>query len=628
VAGRPAPPAAQHPLSDLEIGVLREIVPDIDQLTGRPGDPIPPLSGADGRRRLAQTILAVLRRQPQPTLLILEDLQWTQESLAPLQEALAQAHDLPLLIVGSYRTAEAPNLPAQFPGAALLTLDPLDRPQIAALSTAVLGRAADDASLLDFLAWSSEGNAFFVIELLRTISEQASQISELSQAGARYAAAGMEQIVQERLERLPSALQALLKLAAVSGRQLDLTLLVELVETKALDHWLYAALDAGLLEVFAGQWRFAHDKLREGILAGLLPEELTILHEQVAAGLEQAYPDDPGYALTLAQHWQAAGQPEKMTAYAVIAAAQMIQRSSFAEALALLQAALPQTADPLRRARIQYELGHACEGLGKREQAVAYLQDSLTAYRQANDRAGVMQTLNVLGQVYSKQGEFIPSLELLKEALSLARELGDQAGLAHALLWLGDGLYMAYEDAAGAAVYLQEALTAARASGDSVLVGRTLNIMGEHRRYLGQYPEAELYYQEALPLYEKMGHVWGIAIINTNMGHIMRLQGRTAVAWEHYRAALRALRQQGMLAASWELLAGAAGLLLLEGNAERAAQILALVHNQPDLDVDARNIAAPIAAQVAEKLSEGERERATAVGQRLEPVQLVTELIG
>ena len=151
--------------------------------------------------------------------------------------------------------------------------------------------------------------------------------------------------------------------------------------------------------------------------------------------------------------------------------------------------------------------------------------------------------------------------------------------------------------------------------------------MGEHRRYLGQYPEAERYYQEALPLYEAIGHVWGIAIINTNMGHIMRLQGRTAVAWEHYRAALRALRQQGMLAASWELLAGAAGLLLLEGNAERAAQILALVHNQPDLDVDARNIAAPIAAQIAEKLSAAEMERATAVGQRLDPVQLVTELI-
>ena len=68
-------------------------------------------------------------------------------------------------------------------------------------------------------------------------------------------------------------------------------------------------------------------------------------------------------------------------------------------------------------------------------------------------------------------------------------------------------------------------------------------------------------------------------------------------------------------------------LLLWEGQAERAAQILALVHSQPDLDVDARNIAAPIAAQVTAQLSPEAMARAKTIAQQIDPVQLVIELI-
>ncbi|MGB0386032.1 MAG: protein kinase domain-containing protein, partial [Ardenticatenaceae bacterium] len=75
-------------LTDLEAGVLKQIAPTIDRLLGR-DIPLPPeISGEAGQQRLILTIMSILQRQPQPLLLLLEDLQWAQRSLAPLKHML------------------------------------------------------------------------------------------------------------------------------------------------------------------------------------------------------------------------------------------------------------------------------------------------------------------------------------------------------------------------------------------------------------------------------------------------------------------------------------------------------------------------------------------------------------
>ncbi|HEX2623266.1 MAG TPA: serine/threonine-protein kinase, partial [Phototrophicaceae bacterium] len=94
-------------ISDLEAGILHEIVPHIALLLEREVIPAAPVMGAGQQQRLTETICDLFQRQTQPMLLLLEDLQWTTESLDVLKALLPMVQDLPLLIVGSYRPDEA-----------------------------------------------------------------------------------------------------------------------------------------------------------------------------------------------------------------------------------------------------------------------------------------------------------------------------------------------------------------------------------------------------------------------------------------------------------------------------------------------------------------------------------------
>ncbi|WP_430284898.1 hypothetical protein, partial [Salmonella enterica] len=59
---------------------------------------------------------AIFRRQIQPAIVILEDLQWaSSENLAVLARLERIVAELPLLIIGSYRTDETSTLPSLLP---------------------------------------------------------------------------------------------------------------------------------------------------------------------------------------------------------------------------------------------------------------------------------------------------------------------------------------------------------------------------------------------------------------------------------------------------------------------------------------------------------------------------------
>ena len=63
--------------------------------------------------------------------------------------------------------------------------------------------------------------------------------------------------------------------AAIAGRELDLAVLQALVNSgdipftyKDLEKWLNACAEIAVLTVQHERWRFAHDKLRDGLLTG------------------------------------------------------------------------------------------------------------------------------------------------------------------------------------------------------------------------------------------------------------------------------------------------------------------------------------------------------------------------
>jgi len=362
------------PPTDLEASVLQGLVPDIAALLGRPVAAAPPLDPESARARLLATIEALVRRLRRPAVLLLEDLHWAgDESLAVLQRLQRVAAETPLLIVASYRDDEAATLsgtlPEALPGAASLRLERLGEESVAELSESMLGAAGRDPDLVRFLSRETEGNVFFLVEMVRTLASQAGALESIRASGlpSHLTPGSVQRVLQRRLGRLPADVRPLLGLAAVAGRELDLVVLARLAPADALDAWLARCVEAAVLETRGGGLHFAHDKLRQAALEEISAPERRALHGQIARAIEDAYPGAPERAAILAHHWGMAGQGEAEARYRVIAGEQALHVGAYREAASALSLALSRgagTGDPTTAARLERELGEAYFGLG------------------------------------------------------------------------------------------------------------------------------------------------------------------------------------------------------------------------------------------------------------------------
>jgi serine/threonine protein kinase len=347
---------------DHEASVLAAVVPDIDALLDRPVPDRDQIDPESAKTRLLGVIEALLVRQHEPTLILVEDLQWAgSESLRLLGEIARLAADLPLLVVGTYRDDERPALPAELPGLRVLKLRRLTAEGIAALAHSMLGEAGRRPEVIERLARETEGNPFFLVEVVRALAEDAGALSRVGvePMPKTLSAGGMHTIVRRRLDQVPRRARPLLEAAAVAGRRIDPALLRRLAPEVDLDAWLSLCAGVAVLESDEKSYHFTHDKLREGLLTALSPEAGRSLHARIAAAIEAEYPGDPEHTAALTQHWAAAGDTAREAHYAALAGEQALESSAYREAVAYFERAVALVAagmpaepqGPLARAR-------------------------------------------------------------------------------------------------------------------------------------------------------------------------------------------------------------------------------------------------------------------------------------
>ena len=301
-----------------EAGVLKMYVSDIERLVGHEVTDVPPIPDPrEFQDRLERILRALLDRQGKPVLILLEDLQWARsESLELVARLSKQIGPYRLMLVGSYRNDEAPGLPEILPALQMLSLSRLTEKGIAELSTSVLGVLGREPQVVSLLQQETEGNPFFLVEVVRSLAESYGRLDKIDVANLPETvhSGGVKEILQRRLGRVPEVARPLVVLAAVAGRDLDLQVLEHLMGQDLTD-WLSAVSEAAVIEVQDEHWRFAHDKLREQLLAEISLDELPFLHQKVAEAIEITHPDDVTQAAALARHWGVAGYEGKELAY-------------------------------------------------------------------------------------------------------------------------------------------------------------------------------------------------------------------------------------------------------------------------------------------------------------------------
>lgn len=540
-------------LNDQEASILKDIVPDIEQLLGRPIPNTPTLLGVAYQSRLTLAVLNLFRRQRQPVLLLAEDLHWSDESLDMLNRLSEIAGEFSLLIIGSYRNDEKPDLPKRMPSVQILQLNRLTAEAISALSAAMLGEGGKQEHVVDLLQRETEGNVLFLIEVVRALAEESGRLANIGRVTLPQSVftEGIQQILRRRLKSVPESERQLLKLAAVAGRALDLTLLQRVtgVSEAAVEGQLTICSNASVLEVREGRWRFAHDKLRQTLLADMGAERAN-LNRQVAEAIEALYPNKAAHYVTLFEHWQAAGEGIRAARYGSKAGQQLFDISRFNEAVTLLERTLT-----LLRANQEHEahtlqinlqvmLGTICMRRGEYATAKSYLEPALALARTENDQDGEAGALNMFGQVAWKQGEYAAARDYHTRSLELRRNLGDRQGIATsynnlAVTLLDQGEYAAARD------YHTQGLELRRELGDQYGMAVSLNNLGVVSSRQGDYITSHNNFSQSLAIYRELGDRYSSAGSLNNLGTVAYQQGDLVAARDYISQSLTIQRELG-----------------------------------------------------------------------------------
>jgi tetratricopeptide (TPR) repeat protein len=269
----------------------------------------------------------------------------------------------------------------------------------------------------------------FIVEVLRALAEEAGGLDSVgSRTLPRHVfSGGVQAVVQRRLGRAPQWTQRLLRLAAVAGRRLDRRLLGAL--ERNLDGWLQACTDAAILEVSESEWRFAHDKLREGLLAALSADERKLLHRQVGETIEQVYPESERPLATLAYHFEAADEKLKAIHYTSKAGSLALRSGALHEAQSLFERtrALQEQlqSDPIERAATLRRLARALQGIGRPADSLLHVRQAMALLGQPIPKHKLAVRWKILEEIGTELRHRVHGAEreTQSERLAAGREL-------------------------------------------------------------------------------------------------------------------------------------------------------------------------------------------------------------
>ncbi len=439
--------------------------------------------GTDVTAALAEQLLALITEQcaMQPTVLVVDDLQWADQATVTLWGRLARSvPDAPLLLVGMMRPVPRREdllaLRRVAAGALRLRLTGLGEAAVATLVTSRVGGKPDDKLLR--LADGAAGNPLYVIELVDAVARSSSVT--VTGAGTAVltndaAPGSLSAAIADRLGFVSGPVREMLRAAALLGVDFAVPDLAVVLGRGVVD--LVPAVDearaAGVLAESGSGLGFRHPLIR------------TALYEEIPVPVRAAWHRDAGRALAEAgapadrvarQLLRALGGPggpvdpmddwmlawlartaDLLVGQAPQVAAELLRRAvagsavgsehhdflvsrladtlyrvgEAAEAEQVANRALAQTVEPDLLVDLHWTLAQCRMRVGEFEESLATLDDALVSPGiSARHRA---RLLVLAARTHSNRGDFETAGEVAEVALAVASEAGDNWAMGWAL---------------------------------------------------------------------------------------------------------------------------------------------------------------------------------------------------
>jgi len=173
----------------------------------------------------------------------------------------------------------------------------------------------------------------------------------------------------------------------------------------------------------------------------------------------------------------------------------------------------------IRRAELLYKEGQILlsKGKGKGEKAMLKFEKSLSLAREAGFKAGMAHNLNEMAIIHTARGEYAEARELLAEAVEIYKEFNMEPEVSKSLNNVAV-TYVKERDFKEAVSRYEELLTWDGNTDNRLGMGITLYNMGViYESHLGEREEAQKRYSEALKIFKKLGNEKYIKAVEKNM---------------------------------------------------------------------------------------------------------------
>jgi DNA-binding CsgD family transcriptional regulator len=363
-----------------------------------------------------------------PTVLVVDDLQWADEtSLVVWHQLAASISQLRLLLIGTCRPVprrpEVQQVRAAVVrrGGQVVTLGPLAGTDVAALVAAMVGASPGDG--LRQLTAQAAGNPLYVRELVDALLREravrvnaVAEVAEVAPAEERLPVS-LAAVLDDRLSSVSAETAQTLSTAALLGGRFAVNDLAAVLRRPVpdLSASLQEAVRADIVDGAGAELSFRHPLIRQALYESMPQALRAALHLEAARELAAAGAD----TLSVAQQLYAAKRPGAGWSRAWLAeAAPGLAMRAPQLAVELLQRALEETpADDVARDALVVGLVRALIAVGSYEEAVRQASSALTAM---TDPALRGETSWILAHAQVSTGVGNVAISTIRQALAEA----------------------------------------------------------------------------------------------------------------------------------------------------------------------------------------------------------------
>lgn len=451
------PNEALHLLPTASLAQMAQIVPSLyDRIQGLPqpaAEPVP--TPEENRLRLIDGIINFLATLAnlRPLVLFLDDLHWADaETLAVVSRLVQRLDELPLFLLLAYRSDDLPE------NEALATLlhalrrqnfgqrlevNRFDKAQVQRYVDLLMGRENVFGGELARLLYDlTQGNPLFVAEMVRDLQERHPTLDQPPGNGATPEQSRswssdlrnlltarpnqrIQELIQERIERLPDKALWVLQLSAVIARDYRSELLETAATQDPIEGLEILLQRKFLIERPDQRLDFSHQLVRQEAYDSMSALQRRRWHLRVADALVLLHRADHNPA-EAAFHYGNAGAAAQLpyARFSVLAGEKLLRAYGFRQAIEFFDAALDTLATLTDGPSDLTE--RALQGRGLAYESLFDLDGVTDSYRRLlawashrGDRTLILKTHSRMATVLGIMGQDRESNELLQELMSV-----------------------------------------------------------------------------------------------------------------------------------------------------------------------------------------------------------------